>query len=538
MADPKARLARGIPGVAGDYTSRTYILNTTANEQGVRVAMSLFKDKQLELEEALASTDTVPNLRPLDMATDWAGDREHWELLADTDGIDTSKLYRFQVTDAAYACARMLQDEGAYLAHDRGLGKTLMALVCADELSSYHTVVVCPNSAKDPVWRAEINNWYPHANCYTVGGSEAQRDRALKTWKQFGGFLLVHYEALRLVDWKKYPADLVVVDEAHRLSRGHAGHKAPQFYKALKKIPSQYRLALSGSVLVNSPEDLFGALHWLFPKVYASRDRDWNSRYVRYAEGTAFKVCLGVKPNMLAQMRAELGTFMIVRKKEDELSDLPELIRQTIKVDLSPGQRKVYDDLATKMIAEMPDGDQIKVTSVLGQLAKLRQVACGLDLLDATVSDSTKLDVAVDLVVDNLPNKTVVFTWHRATAVALSQRLHDRGIDTALVHGGVPTKMRDAVIRLFKDEDEPKVLIATIKTVGESQNFQVANQVVFVEHSWTQADMDQARDRVYRNGQKQRVTVVDIVSRATIDTQRVLPALAAKEQLAKMILGG
>jgi SNF2 family DNA or RNA helicase len=82
------------------------------------------------------------------------------------------------------------------------------------------------------------------------------------------------------------------------------------------------------------------------------------------------------------------------------------------------------------------------------------------------------------------------------------------------------------------------VLVATIATVGESQNFQVANQVVFVEHSWTQVHMDQARDRVYRNGQKQRVTVVDIVARATIDTQRILPKLAAKDALAKMILGG
>jgi SNF2 family DNA or RNA helicase len=231
---------------------------------------------------------------------------------------------------------------------------------------------------------------------------------------------------------------------------------------------------------------------------------------------------------------------MVVRRKEDELDDLPELITQTIKVDLSPAQRRVYDDLVEKFIAELPDGETIQVSSKLGLLAKLRQVACGLDLVAEKVEDSSKLDVAVDLVVDNLPNKTVVFTWHRASAEALAARLADKGVRVSLVHGGVPNKDRDSAIRRFKnDTDEgSQVLVATIKTVGESQNFQVANQVVFLEHSWTQADMDQARDRVYRNGQKQRVTVVDIVARATIDTQRVLPALAAKDQLAKMILGG
>lgn len=545
MDAPKARLARGIPGAFADYAANMWKLNTAANENGVAVAMELFPERHAELEAALGDPETVADTRPLDMATPWAGDRPAAVLLpnlASDPLIDM--LYRYQVVDVAFGVARLNQDGGMYYGHDRGLGKTLLALVTWYEMMLRHMIVVCPNSAKEPVWMAEANKWFPWMNCYVVGNTATQRDRAYKTWKQQGGLLIIHYEALRLIDWKDTPKEtLVVVDEAHRLSNGNAGPRAPKFYKALKKIPANYRLALSGSVLINSPEDIFGAIHWLFPKRYASKERDWNARYVRYAEGSAFKVCIGVKPEKLADMRAELGTFLIVRRKEDELEDLPELITQTLEVELGPEQRRVYDEMAKTFVATLPEGDVITAGNVGAQLAKLRQIACGLSLVgpdtdELMVTDSVKLDLAIDLVMDNLPNKTVVFTWHRAAADAMFDRLTHKGVNAVVVHGGVPQKVRDVNINEFKTDPDCHVLVATIATVGESQNFQVANQVVFVEHSWTDVAMKQARDRVYRNGQKQRVTVVDLVAKRTIDTQRILPKLASKEALSKMILGG
>ena len=536
LNDAKSSSAARIPGAFRDYQSRTWKLSTAGNEQGVAVAMELFRDRAEDLNAALADPDTTTDTRPLDNATPWAGTRTAEELLPNLPAELRDKMYRYQVTDTAYGTAILHEYGGMYYGHDRGLGKTFLAIATAINLDAHHVVFVCPNSAKEPVVKAEVNHWTPRSNVYIVGGNAVQRDRALKTWKQFGGYLVIHYEALRLVEWKTYPADLVVVDEAHRLSNGSAGPRAPKFYKALKRIPAKWKLALSGSVLINSPEDIFGAIHWLFPKVYASKERDWCSRYVRYAEGSGFKVCIGVKPDKLADMRKELGAFLIVRRKEDELDDLPELIRQTLEVELGPEQRRVYDEMARDFIATLPEGDTITAGSVGAQLAKLRQIACGLDLMGEGVTDSVKLDLALDLVRDNLPNQTVVFTWHRAAADAMARRLADSGVTVSLVHGGVPQKSRDHEIEVFK-AGEAKVLVATIATMGESQNLQVANQVVFVEHSWTDVSMKQAQDRVYRNGQKQRVTVVDLVAKRTIDTQRILPKLASKEALSKMILG-
>src|SRR5690606_14028162 len=128
----------------------------------------------------------------------------------------------------------------------------------------HRVIVVCPNSSKESVWRPEFDKWDPTRPVFNLGGDKRKRARTLAAFDESGGVLLVHYEALRLVEWDKFPpVDLVICDEAHRLAKGSKSSRSPQFYKALKQIRTKYKLALSGSIIVNSPEDFFGAQHWL-----------------------------------------------------------------------------------------------------------------------------------------------------------------------------------------------------------------------------------------------------------------------------------
>jgi hypothetical protein len=66
--------------------------------------------------------------------------------------------------------------------------------------------------------------------------------------------------------------------------------------RAIKKIPSKRRLALSGSIIQNHIEELFSPLQWLFPDRYKAKWRDWNDRYLEYVESSFGRVCIGVKP--------------------------------------------------------------------------------------------------------------------------------------------------------------------------------------------------------------------------------------------------
>jgi SNF2 family DNA or RNA helicase len=215
----------------------------------------------------------------------------------------------------------MATDGGGYLGWDRGLGKTLGAIVLSRELGAERVIVVGPNSSKELVWRPELDTWTAGVNVYNFGGTAKRRTSELDEWRERGGWLLVHYEGLRLHDWSREQVDLLIVDEAHRLQNGHAGNRAPLFYKSLRKMKPTYRLMLSGSIIVNGIEDMFGALHLMYPDRDRRRWADWNDRYIEYVEGSAGRIAIGVQNT--EELRHELGTFLVQRLKEDELPTFP-----------------------------------------------------------------------------------------------------------------------------------------------------------------------------------------------------------------------
>lgn len=533
----KRRLAMSIPGAYWDDTQRAWVVDpATLSDNGRALVARHFPEVKLP-----ESNSGDADVRPLDLATAWAEGVGVESLLPNLPADMRDSLYRYQQVDLGYLCARIRRDGGAYCGWSRGLGKTFGAIAAAIELGADKWVVVCPNSSKEAVWRPEINKWAAGRwQVYNLGGDQRKRDRILGAFNNdSNAVLLIHYEGLRLIDWSRVRGvNLVVCDEAHRLAKGGPGGKAPQFYKSLKKIKSDYRLALSGSIIVNSPEDMFGALHWLLPDLYSSKWKDWNNRFLHFVNGPWGAEYMGIKAGMLKPMQQELGSILTVRRKEDELPDLPDRIDQTIEVELSPAQRKVYDDLAERFIAELPDGEQIMATTVLAQLTKLRQIATGLDLLGETVEDSTKIDLALEMIKDNLPNKTVVFAWHRATVRSIASRLENEGVNVRAITGDTKERDRAQYVSEFQTDPDVKVIVATIKTLGEAVTLHAASDLIFMESSWTPTDMEQAADRVYRIGQTRHVTITNIVAKDTVDVLRVLPVVKSKDAMRRLVLGG
>ena len=536
--DPaKRRVAVTIPGCHWDADERSYKIDTdTASAAALAMVRKHFPD-------AGAPALPPPNggMRPLDLATKWASGRDAAALLPNVPKEMRDLLYRYQQVDLGYLVARMKEDGGAYCGWSRGLGKTFGAIAAAIELDANKIVIVGPNSSKESVWRPEIAKWADDRwTVFNVRGTAKQRERTLEAFAHSKrAILLCHYEGLRLVKWEKHKdIDLCVCDEAHRLAKGSSSGKAPMFYKALKKVKAKYRLALSGSIVINSPEDLFGALHWLVPDRYSSKWRDWNNRFLQYLQGPWGAEFMGIKKGMLEPMQEELGGLLVVRRKEDELPDLPPRIDQTIEVELSKEQRRVYDELSERFIADLPDGDQIMATTVLAQLTKLRQIATGLDLLGNKMEDSTKIDLAEEMIRDNLPNKTVVFAWHRATVRSLADRLRSSGVECRAITGDTKERDRATYVREFQEDADVKVIVATIKTLGEAVTLHAASDLIFLESSWTPTDMEQAADRIYRIGQKSHVSITNIVAKDTVDTLRVMPIVKSKDEMRRLILGG
>lgn len=536
--------ARSIPGAYYSRECRAWVLDDPT-PRAAAVALRLFPGLSMEHPELSdIRAELAQEIRPFDNAQKYNRPIRAARVRAQLK-LEGHDLYQFQAIDLGYVDAILETHGAAYLGWERGLGKSVGAAALIDELGAKRILIVAPNTAKRAVWEPELRRLCPWLEVVVLRNSKSQRERDLGYVKQLLSIkspvaLVVHYEALDIVaklrannrGWDTIGTwDIVIADEAHRIA-----NPKTKMAKALKRIPTKHKLALSGSIIQNHAEELFSPLQWLFPDRYKSAWRDWNNRFLDYVEGGwgGTKVCVGVKIERLDDMRQELGVYMTYRTKADEL-DLPERTDQTLFVELSASQRKAYDTLRDTCIAELDDGTIIRATDGLVLLGRLRQVATGLDLLSGEISDSSKSDLAMDLITDS-DGATVVFSWYRAAAYSLAARLTAANVPCFVVTGDTPPNTRADYIKRFQ-AGEGKVFIGTLGTLSESVTLHRASNAILLDKSWNPSVNDQACDRIYRIGQDKPVTITSIVAKDTVDELRVQPVLADKTMLRNLILG-
>lgn len=542
----KQTMARAVPGAFYDRDEKSWMVEDPT-PRSAAVISRLFPELLDKYPELGVLRDTLlQDARPFDNATPF--DQPLLDaaipVIADLLRSEGKALYKFQALDLGYIRAVLLVHRAGYIAWERGLGKTIAALSLAESLGADRLMIVAPNTAKLSVWQEALETYMPDREVLVCPNSTPKaREKMVEriATEVHGPFaFVVHYEALALIaatranrrGWDRLGEwDLVVCDEAHRLANPQT-----QLHRALMKVPAAKKLALSGSLIMNHPEEIYGVLNWLFPKAYRSKWRDWNDRFLEYVDSGWGRILIGPKPDRVMAMRKELGIFTCYRRKADEL-DLPDKTEQTLRVEISPAQRRAYNELRDTLVTTLDDGATVAALEPIVLLTRLRQVATGLELLSGKVADSAKLDLAVEMVRDNPDDPFVIFSWYKSAANAIAARLRGLGESVYLVTGDTPHTRRATYIREFQ-EGRGRVFVGTISTLGESVNLHRASQAIFLDRSWNPAANEQAADRIYRIGQQNPVTVTYLVARDTVDELKVLPALNTKEQIRRMILGG
>ena len=130
----------------------------------------------------------------------------------------------------------------------------------------------------------------------------------------------------------------------------------------------------------------------------------------------------------------------------------------------------------------------------------------------------------------------LVFThfasWGERLAAYLTERTET---EVACYHGGLARGARDKIIDEFQSREGPGVLVLSLKAGGTGLNLTSANHVVLFDRWWNPAVEDQARDRVWRIGQKNTVICHRLVCPGTID-ERVEEVVAGKREIANIVL--
>lgn len=409
----------------------------------------------------------------------------------------------------------------AILADDMGTGKTLQSITACEETGVDRILVVCPASLKWN-WFDEISKW-TDSKAVIVGGTKSKR---VKTIQEFTGkYLIINYEALRL-----HPelADMqwgaIVFDEAHKLKN----RKAKQT-KAAKKLKSEYVFLLTGTPMLNRADELWSLLNCLYPKEYSSYWR-FVERYCQtYNDGFGKKVISGTKKQQ-ELLRQELAPIMIRRTKKDVLAELPDKTYVRHVVELTGEQKKLYKAMEKDAFVKLSDNEVVAAPVVIAQITRLRQITVSPELLSHDVTQSAKFDELMDIIQENKSeHKIAVFSQFRQAIELFGKRLDETGIKWVSVTGAVSQDDRRAATKSFQEDPDTRIMLATIEAAGLGLTWTSADIAVFLDRHWTPAINQQAEDRLYRMGQKNPVTIINMVAKDSIE-ERIENMLAKKSR--------
>ena len=446
-------------------------------------------------------------------------------------------LFPFQQEDVDY----LADEPGALISNEMGTGKTYEAVARDRGIRQQAwgpTLVVAPLVTLESVWQAHFEE-LTDLRVFTTTQTR------LIAWRQFcsvgGDVFCAHWEAVRLmpelaeVKWLH-----VIADECHRMKNRRAKQT-----QAIKAIPALWRTAMSGTPVVNRPDELWSVLNWLHPKEYTSYWRFFN-RYVytenEYVGGQKIRKIIG--PRHVERLQAEMKPFLVRRLKTDVLKDLPEKYRTEIKVTLTPTQRSAYNGMRDEMIAwigEQTETDLLPAPVVIAQLTRLQQFACayaefGPDGKIKLAEPSSKLDALMEVLEEAAGEPVVVFSRFRSLIDLLAVRLEGSNISYATFTGATDAATRTRIVDQFQ-AGQLQVFAGTISAGGVGLTLHQASTVVFLDRDWSPAANEQAEDRLHRVGQRNAVQVIDIIARNTVEPRK-LQAIDLKKEWIKRILDG
>lgn len=447
-------------------------------------------------------------------------------------GLLKTTLHPYQVDGVKFAFL-----EGRTInADEMGLGKTVQAIATAELLKRESLVesviVICPTSLKYQ-WLAEIQK-FTDSTAIVVEGDMLRRREQLANPDFF--YKICSYQAMsNNIKAGHIPqADMVIYDELQRLK-----NRDTQMGKQLRKLQSQYIVALSGTPLENKLEELYSvtqlvdqfALGPLYKFNAETTIRDDSGKVIGYQN--------------LHTVADKLKHTLIRRKKAEVRLQMPSRTDTNLFVPMTKEQSAIHDENKSYVAQLIFKWRRQRFLSekdrkrLLLLLSMMRMVCDSTYILDQKTRHDTKID-EIMAIVGNLmegdEGKVVIFSqWERMLRI-LAQELEGAGIEFCFLHGGVPSPKRKDLIDRFRDDPTCRVFLST-DAGATGLNLQSASLLINIDIPWNPAVLEQRIARIWRLGQQNPVQVINMIARDTIEEQ-MLEKLKFKSNLAAGILDG
>jgi SNF2 family DNA or RNA helicase len=355
---------------------------------------------------------------------------------------------------------------------------------------------------------------------------------------------IMHYDVLRLMPELQGFFGHGIFDECHKLK-----NRQTKQTKAAKHLDIPFLTDMSGTPVTDRPQDFWSVLNHLKPKTFRSYWKFFH-RYVDYWKdpGPGYYHVVGPAKAWSEEGLPSIRSFYS-RVMKDDVLDLPPKTYSRIEVDLSPQQRKQYDQMKKDMLVWLENvhtknGDEkpLPAAAVVAQLQRLQMFALGTAYLNdvgkVVLEDpSTKVDAVMEKLEDNPNEQFVIFSQFKGPLRILRERFGKGSITYGSFTGDDNPKIRERNKQRFIRGDH-RVLLGTIGSggVGVDGLQHACCTVIFLDRDWSPAVNSQAEDRLHRGGQTRTVQVIDIVARNTVDLGR-LAKIELKAKWIREMLG-
>lgn len=458
-------------------------------------------------------------------------------------------LRPYQIDGVKWLLGHFNSNLGACLADDMGLGKTLQTLavlVAVQEQLGFttkttnfdlfanettvereplKTLIVLPSSL--------VFNWYNESAKFTphfskmqyVGNDRKQLAARLATTDLiFTSYSIIHRDISIL---EKYDFRYLILDESQYIK-----NKNSKIFKAINKISTGHKIALSGTPIENSLDDLWSQMQFINPDILGT--------YNFFAEN--FKIPIEKKQNedVLSELKNLVQPYILRRTKEQVLKDLPELSEQIYYCEMDPEQEKLYEQEKSKarnFLLKM-DGSSPDKISIINTLMKLRQLSNHPKMVDQESEIDSGKYIAVTNYLENLvkaKQKVIIFSSFVTNLNFYTDWCKENKIEYCEITGETPASKREQQVKVFQEKEEPLLFFISLKAGGVGLNITKASYVLFLDPWWNPFAEKQGVGRAHRIGQLNKVNVVRFISKNTVE-EKIIKLQENKKLLSDSLL--
>ena len=469
--------------------------------------------------------------------------------------------------------------------------QTVTAVEAKKKLGQLNRCLILAKASLLYMWRDEIEKF---TNCKAIVYAGTQKQRMKISDYLFKNddwtFLIMSYEMFRIsigtvtnIDNYK-PFGCLVLDESHKIK-----NPMSKIGERIHYIPFKYKYLLTATPLPNSPLEAFNYLklgNALPPKsieynpytkggIVKNILHEWwafQHRYCIYG-GYNDREVIGYKN--IDELRTAIQSNMLRRTKEEKLKDLPDVTFKNIELEMLPKQKRMYDAIRKEILEELAETDINKVPSMLAKLTRLQQVTGSLQLIgvDSKKDQSIKLNALDDLLEElilDAGEKVIIFTKFKSLLDIIANKY--KKYNPAIVHGEVSshalperealdrckrqykynwqimseteketilyeltTSPRQKEVNKFQNDENCMIFLGTTEACKEGLTLTAASNVIFIDYPWNWASYSQAFSRAHRIGQKNAVTVYNLICKGTID-EKVFNTIINKKSMSEIMI--